>query len=419
MPTGAAVTGPWPQLSLLLLLIAASCRNADGSLLEATADSSSEPNATTSEPATADTDPADAGLQDPGSSTSSAGSDAAAAPDAPANASNGSDASFDEFAPRPDAASPAEPDAGADAGPVCGDGKTEGDELCDTSCPLEVTCAVVDACLVATYSGSPETCDARCEVSERSACEDGDGCCPAGCDRSQDDDCSPSCGDGIVDTGSGESCEPGSSSDPCPSSCDDGVACTGDVMSGSEENCNVRCSHPAITEAIDSDGCCLAGENANTDNDCAPQCGNDVVEPGEQCEGGANCDADCQLDEVGLCKSLRDSSSCDQCLCTSCVSEVLACQNTGNAADDAKCDAVVDCGVANSCSGIDCYCGAASALACATAPAGACIAEIETAAGSDSPVTIVSLFMSTDNPVGRAAAVGSCSQTSCATPCGL
>jgi len=40
----------------------------------------------------------------------------------------------------------------------------------------------------------------------------------------------------------------------------------------------------AITSCINNDNCCPSGCNANNDNDCAAQCGNDVVEPGEGCE---------------------------------------------------------------------------------------------------------------------------------------
>ncbi len=95
-------------------------------------------------------------------------------------------------------------------------------------------------------------------------CQSGDGCCPAGCTLATDSDCSPACGDGVVSAG--ETCDPPSS---CPTSCSDGNACTIDTMTGSPANCNVACSHQAITQCLGGDGCCPAGCTAATDGDCS------------------------------------------------------------------------------------------------------------------------------------------------------
>src|SRR5829696_4408037 len=46
------------------------------------------------------------------------------------------------------------------------------------------------------------------------------------------------------------------------------------------------CVFPPVTTPAHDDGCCPSGANANNDNDCAPDCGNVVVEPGEQCDDG-------------------------------------------------------------------------------------------------------------------------------------
>ena len=113
-------------------------------------------------------------------------------------------------------------------------------------------------------------------------CDDGDFITDAVCD----DQCRFTCGNGDVDTGFGETCDVGIASGPgaCPTTCDDGMDCTADVMSGSE--CTAACLSSPITTPANGDGCCPPGENANTDDDCAPACGNAAVEPGETCDTG-------------------------------------------------------------------------------------------------------------------------------------
>ncbi len=46
-------------------------------------------------------------------------------------------------------------------------------------------------------------------------------------------------------------------------------------------------------EAEKKDGCCPVGCTAASDPDCVSQCGNDVLEPGEQCDPPASCPASC------------------------------------------------------------------------------------------------------------------------------
>jgi cysteine-rich repeat protein len=46
------------------------------------------------------------------------------------------------------------------------------------------------------------------------------------------------------------------------------------------------CTFPPITMPMSGDGCCPAGANANNDSDCAPVCGNMIVEVNEQCDDG-------------------------------------------------------------------------------------------------------------------------------------
>ncbi len=110
----------------------------------------------------------------------------------------------------------------------------------------------------------------------------------------------PCCGNGIKEEG--EQCDDGNrkSNDGCSKSCtvegcivsicNDGNPCTIDSCF------NNQCMHTSITFPANDDGCCPEGADANTDDDCAPVCGNTVLEIGEQCEppNTATCNANCQ-----------------------------------------------------------------------------------------------------------------------------
>jgi cysteine-rich repeat protein len=113
-------------------------------------------------------------------------------------------------------------------------------------------------------------------------CDDGNNVTDLVCDST----CHFTCGNGTVDTAVGETCDTGiaSGDGACPTSCDDGMACTTDVLSGSD--CTAACIHTPITATVAGDGCCPAGANHNTDPDCSAACGNGVVEDGETCDTG-------------------------------------------------------------------------------------------------------------------------------------
>lgn len=130
------------------------------------------------------------------------------------------------------------------------------------------------------------SCDEVC-------CGAADSCCPRGCDAQSDPDCSTQCGDGVVE--SPETCEPSNRAAICPKSCDDGDRCTTDLLLGSPDNCNVRCSNTPISVPADGDGCCPPGATAANDLDCpaTSNCGNGQVEADEECDGSDNCTLDC------------------------------------------------------------------------------------------------------------------------------
>ena len=111
--------------------------------------------------------------------------------------------------------------------------------------------------------------------------------------------CRPAAGECDVDEfcpGDGPDCpgdelEPGgtvcrSSMGPCDpeETCDGtGAACPADVT---------------ITACIHGDGCCPSACNANNDDDCLSVCGNNIIEPGEECDGTDDqaCPGECQGD---------------------------------------------------------------------------------------------------------------------------
>jgi cysteine-rich repeat protein len=192
----------------------------------------------------------------------------------------------------------------------CGNGVVDSGETCDTAiaagmagaCPTESSCNDNQPCTHDSLANAG-TCTAACQNTPITQAINGDGCCPPGATHATDSDCPASCGNGVVD--SGETCDTAiaaGSPGACPTvaSCNDNMACTRDtLLSGG--TCNAACSHTAITQPMNGDGCCPPGANANNDNDCQPRCGNGVVESGEQCDdgnttSGDGCSATCQLE---------------------------------------------------------------------------------------------------------------------------
>jgi len=149
---------------------------------------------------------------------------------------------------------------------LCGNGQLDTGETCDDTssnlCPTD--CFDDDPCTDDTMTGSAATCDAQCPNDPITGCTNDDGCCPAGCVYSNDNDCD--CGNGVID--SGETCDDGPDSPtPCPTDCDDEDTCTDDTTIGSPETCDIECTNTPITLCTNADGCCPTGCTRLDDGD--------------------------------------------------------------------------------------------------------------------------------------------------------
>jgi hypothetical protein len=221
-------------------------------------------------------------------------------------------------------------DSGVDAGggsdsdasnASCGDGILGSVELCDTAIPVgspgacPTSCAPAQgACMRVALVGSG--CSARCEPTTIASCANGDGCCANGCTTSNDNDCSASCGNGIIE--SSEACDGN-----CPSTCDDQNVCTTDTATGSSASCDRRCQNAPITACKAGDGCCPPGCTNANDSDCSATCGDQVVNNGERCDG--NCPTTCT--DPNACTADVLSGSAAQCNVQCAHNPIAACRN--------------------------------------------------------------------------------------------
>ena len=304
---------------------------------------------------------------------------------------------------------------------VCGNGVVESGESCDPGNASCSQCQSRDKCMVARPSGSAQTCNLQCNFTAVSECTNDDGCCPGSCTSKNDSDCSPSCGNGVLE--GAELCDNGSDK-PCPSACDDKDPCTADSLEGSAGTCTAECKHARITGTQDADGCCPQGANASSDSDCSAQCGNGSAEPDEECDDGNKADGDgcsaaCKKESSGpSCGSLAGSGACASCQCQKCQQETLDCLGASNATEAKECAAVRMCADAKGCAASDCYCSAANWSRCAQGmPDGPCHTEIEAAAHSPNPDDIFARTSDKAYPLGRASALGECLRTNCAAAC--
>jgi hypothetical protein len=197
-----------------------------------------------------------------------------------------------------------------DCSPYCGDGVVTSPETCDPPNSCAANCSDGNACTIDEMTGSAANCNVACTSHAITSCTNGDGCCPSGCTRTNDNDCSSTCDDGVIT--SPETCDPRAS---CPTSCDDANACTIDNMTGSSANCDVACTQQEITACANGDGCCPAGCNLNIDNDCTATCGNSEIELGETCNPSSTCPTNCDDNNACTIDILTGSSANCNAIC--------------------------------------------------------------------------------------------------------
>jgi hypothetical protein len=225
---------------------------------------------------------------------------------------------------------------------VCGNGTVETGELCDPvetcpqSCPQQ-------ACTLFTLVDAG-TCQAQCVASgTQSACQDGDGCCPDGCNANTDSDCSPTCGNSVIE--GDEQCDP---LDTCPASCPQQQCDLFELANAG--TCRARCVATGMqTVCQTGDDCCPDGCNANTDADCPPVCPNGVVEPGETCDPLDTCPTSCPQQGCDL-RTLENAGTCMAACAitgaqTACIDGDGCCPAACNANTDSDCAPVCGNGV--------------------------------------------------------------------------
>jgi hypothetical protein len=240
----------------------------------------------------------------------------------------------------------------SDCPAVCGNGVVEAGETCDmavaspamgscpTSCPASTT-----ACIRFVMHGAASSCSAACVPTPTAVCAPlADGCCPTGCTRMTDPDCSATCGNGKIDPG--EACDIAISTGvgACPRSCADGIPCTDDLLVDAD-TCNSRCLFVATTTLRNGDGCCPPGAHAGIDADCPATCGNGVVEtPWESCDSRSvpsSCPATCLPTDGCTLWTRTATAGCDvRCArqsITACASGDGCCPAGCNAGNDSDC----------------------------------------------------------------------------------
>ena len=328
--------------------------------------------------------------------------------------------------------------------PVCGNGRLDDAERCDVAIAQDAPGACPDdcaqeGCFMRHLEGT--RCGARCVATEITEPIADDGCCPNGATPATDSDCSPTCGNGKLD--GSETCDP---PERCPeqAGCKTELTCMSARYTGSRETCSARCELLPIVTCAGGDGCCPPGCTQREDGDCpvgdrkppratgaatgasgaagmGPSAG-----AGPQASAGStadpSCTGDCQTEPSATrCLQVHSAGvSCQACDCAYCADQFLKCEDLGSDADKTACQNLIQCATRNRCSGLDCYCGAASASVCASGFAnGPCAWEVRQVAGAFDIISIFLQAAAAEGPLPFAASALACRGQHCRRACGL
>ena len=244
-----------------------------------------------------------------------------------------------------------------DCSPSCGNGTLEHGETCDPSesCPTLETCTSTQLCQLARFSGSADSCNARCELKPVENCLSGDECCPKGCTYARDTDCPRQPAAENSETGSGSNKAGDGGVTPPPSD-----AGRGDASASIEEG------DPTACTALHSAGPCEAC-------DCA-YCSDEMVA----------CATEADTSTRAACLALVDCAAQNHCSGMDCYCGVF---------DIATCER--------------------------WSSGGPCVREVRALAGTNNVYQIIALSATKQTPIGRAAYMLSCRNEHCGRACGL
>jgi hypothetical protein len=329
----------------------------------------------------------------------------------------------------------AEPDGGTTTEPGCGNGVIDLNETCDVAIPAGAPGACPRTCDTgipcAPFMASGKACTLTCAPAVNTPSGANDGCCPSGATFATDPDCSPSCGDGIVDPG--ETCDtaiPAGNPGACPAAADC-VSSDPCVVARliSENTCSAVCLRTVITQQFSGDGCCPAGVTSTFDTDCPAVCGDGVRGPGETCDVGipapqpGSCPVSCDDGNASTLDQLHGTGCqavCSNGMITDPISGDGYCPPGATRATDTDCPSSCGDGVVERGETCDPHAtGGACPNACPPSPA-ACLETMLTGSAADCTAACTSTAITACGPSDGCCPAGctAASDPDCASTCG-